>query len=318
MITLKLLLLLLFIIKVLSLENKNPIAIVTRSIFLDSVPSGSAISIIDNHVFIVGDDSPYLFRYSLQYQPVEKYPILPKFAHWQRIPKNVKPDFECMVKRKAGNEHYLYIFGSGSKSPERDSLLVINTNHPESFKKHSLKAFYTKYTALTGASREDLNIEGAVILKGNLYLLNRGNNDIIITEWSGFMEVVSGGREIDNLEIAHHKILLPEIDGVMAGFSGAGLLPEANKILFTATVENTDNWIDDGEILGSFIGIIDPAKLAQPVEIAGIADGKGNKIIDKVEAVEFLKKDKEGNIIVLSITDNDNGSSNLMEIQVNY
>ena len=50
---------------------------------------------------------------------------------------------------------------------------------------------------------------------------------------------------------------LPTINGIEAGFTGATAFKNESKIIFTAAVENTDNPYDDGEILGSFIRLID-------------------------------------------------------------
>ena len=47
------------------------------------------------------------------------------------------------------------------------------------------------------------------------------------------------------------------INGIESGFSGATIINDQSVIIFTSSVENTDNAYDDGEILGSFICTID-------------------------------------------------------------
>ena len=94
-------------------------------------------------------------------------------------------------------------------------------------------------------------------------------------------------------------------NGFVAGFSGASVYDDL--LFFSASVEKTSDWVNDGEILGSFIGIIN---LCAPDEEIKFFSVEGEF---KIEALMVLEKKKE-NYVLLAMTDNDNGESELLKI----
>ncbi len=54
--------------------------------------------------------------------------------------------------------------------------------------------------------------------------------------------------------IDFHRAYLPQIDGKEARISGVCTIDDS-QLLFSASVEDTPDWIKDGSILGSFVGI---------------------------------------------------------------
>src|SRR5690606_34289794 len=147
--------------------------------------------------------------------------------------------------------------------------------------------FSSHLRAEAGLKEEELNIEAAEAYKDQLFLFNRGKNIVIKCRLSQFMAYLKENKEIHELEV--FKIDLPDINGIQSGFSGASLDPDHGILFFTATVENTDNWIDDGEVLGSFIGAIELKDLKdgmKPDHIAILLDKDHLKI--KVESIAVL------------------------------
>src|SRR5690606_21140639 len=95
--------------------------------------------------------------------------------------------------------------------------------------------------------------------------------------------------------IEYNEIKLPECNGIPATFTDAVALDD--KIYFLGTSENSNSVYDDGEILGSVIGRIDPATMR--VEFV-------QKISDthKFEGLAFHKRDSK-TISFLLCEDND-------------
>src|SRR4051812_48751602 len=94
---------------------------------LHNIPSASGIEIINNSIYVIGDNSPWLFILDDKYQLKGKWQIAPTENLTEgKIPKPLKPDFEAMTGITWNSEKGLLIFGSGSKSPERDVLVWVN------------------------------------------------------------------------------------------------------------------------------------------------------------------------------------------------
>jgi hypothetical protein len=297
----------------------KPKAVVERMRELDSIPSGSGLAKVGEVLYLISDDSPYFFRLDLQFNLLEKIAIREGQKNTPyRIPKPEKPDYESATVGDWNGEKVLLAFGSGTQSPQRDSLLVVNLHdlhHPQTW---SLKPFYELLKAAAHLPAAELNIEGSAIIGEDLYLFNRGRNVLIQTNWPETVAFLTKKPGTPPPAIKTWRIPLPQIKGITPGFSGACQLGTENKILFTASVENTKNWIEDGEILGSFIGILDVKKLAEnPLEsVALLTDKNDNPVIEKIESIEFLQTEPNGDLKLLTLTDDDKGGSKILEVRL--
>ena len=267
---------------------------VTKRISLNGVPSASGIEIIKDTIYIIGDNSPWLFKLDADYKVIDKFQVFSiDNLENDTIKKSNKPDFEAMtiVQNNATTE--FYIFGSGSKSPQRDVLIIIDLDHPEKRRQISLTPFYKELKSQCEFTDDDLNIEAAIMHQDFISLFNRGKNTMIQFSISNFNSFIL--EEIDEIKFNIINVNLPKINEFESGFSGACYLPEMNKILFTSSVENTPNWIDDGQVLGSFVGIIDLANLETTVQpICVPISEKGKQLPLKIEsiAVNSIQKNK--------------------------
>lgn len=298
-------------------RTEQTILSVDRIIDLPTLPSGSGLAISGATIWVAGDDSPYLFQLSSTYQVVEKQLMLPHFSGTDRIPKSSKPDFESMVEASWQGRSSLLIFGSGSKTPERDSLLVVPLAQPAQAQRFSLTQLYEAICQKEGIGRADLNIEGAVLSGETLWLLNRGRNTVITMPLPHFIETILENKPAARLQLSIHPFTLPQIRGKQARFSGACNVPGTKQVLLTATVEDTENWIDDGEILGSFVGLLDGNSLAQGVPLQHwlVSNAAGEAAREKLESIDVVEQ--SGKMLkLLAITDNDDGSSRLLELSL--
>lgn len=276
---------------------------------LKNIPSASGIEILGKDIYIMGDDSPWLFRLNNKFEVVEKFPIGDLGAEkGGKIPKQEKPDLEAMV---AFGEDLL-LFGSGSLSPKRDVLLRVNpTTHL--VRKYSLLKFYDDLCAAAKFARKDLNIEAAAIIEEDLLLFNRGKNRIFRINIQALLTHAEGTGPVPAAKI--FPVTLPALNGIEAGFSGATTGPDMKQIIFTASVENTPNWIDDGEILGSFVGCFPVSELKDSLVpgCVAITDAEKNILKIKVEAVTADKPISPNTFHLLLATDNDLSTSDLLE-----
>ncbi len=100
--------------------------IIEEEKLLDSIPSASGIVIDGDMAWIVGDDATGVYRLNLTSYQQHKISLLGFSAEQYRLPKPVKPDFECANLVNWNNKQYLVAFGSGSLAPYRDSILLLN------------------------------------------------------------------------------------------------------------------------------------------------------------------------------------------------
>jgi hypothetical protein len=298
----------------------NKLISIEKRLDLPEVSSGSGMAFIDDEIFIIGDDSPYLYQLNMQYELTRKHLLLEGLPTEGRIPKAIKPDFECMAEEKSDRGTSLYIFGSGSKSPERDLLLIYTPKQPDSLKQFVLTDLYQRIIEIGGIQREQLNLEAAVILDQQLYLFNRGHNQVFIiplAQLKTYLNNTYSRPALQDMEIKVWHFELPVFNQIQSGFSGACALPGSSKIIFTATLEDTDNWIDDGEIYGSMLGIIDtrhPGAFSAQ-KMAFVNESGGDKAHEKIESISFTAYDPQGHLRLLAVADNDDGSSRLFILQ---
>jgi hypothetical protein len=202
---------------------------------ISGIGSASGIVHQDNIVYIISDNSTFLYQFDIATNELIKIALAEKSQ--VNILKINKPDFESITIK----DNQLHIFGSGS-TQNRNQEIVFDINTKE-IKKHDLTKLYTKLKNSQNITDEDLNIEGALFYKNDLYLFQRGNG----------ANSKNGVAIIDqNQNISFKSIPLPKIKHVETSFTDAVLVDET--IYFLATAEDTTSTYHDGEILGSIIG----------------------------------------------------------------
>lgn len=217
----------------------------TLEILFHIIGIGSASGLIykDNTLFIIGDNSGFLYEYSIESKNLQRHEIIENAK--ENITKSEKPDFEAIT-------HFgdnLYVFGSGS-TEKRNKMVQINTLEKE-ISTNDLSDLYAVMQSFGEIKPEDFNIEGAIYTGEEWYLFNRGNGksakNVIFT--------IKGKNLVNEFNMLSNNYKLPKIKGVRSSFTDAVILND--KIYFLSTAENTDSTYHDGEILGSFIGCID-------------------------------------------------------------
>lgn len=298
-------------------ENKllSPHAEVLSYEKLPNFASGSGMGYYNGAFYAVGDDDPYLVQISSTGE------ILNKWQAWDtlhvkngRINKSVKPDFEAIASFPYQADTLLIIFGSGSRSPERDIVVAFNPAI-ETFTHLKGATFFRWFKNHAGLTDDEINLEGAAYHKQTLYLLNRHNNEMYLLPAKGFNAFIATG-DTSQLSLTTQYFELPVYQGDTARFSGASILSNTNEILFSATIEATGNWQEDGKILGSYIGIIelDHQNKKTPLCLP-VMNKDTTRFGGKIEAPQGFRIN-ESEIKVLFITDDDDGTTGWGELKV--
>ncbi|HMI06278.1 MAG TPA: hypothetical protein VK528_01930 [Flavobacterium sp.] len=211
---------------------------------------GSASGLIhkDNTLLVIGDNSGFLYEYNIESTDLNHHALIENPS--ANIPKKLKPDFEAI----ASDENHVYVFGSGS-TENRNKMVTLDRNSKKIISTSDLTNLYLSMQGFGNIKPEDFNIEGVVFTDGTWYFFQRGNGG---TGKNGVFTVQSKNLEED-FTILYNEYKLPKIKGVQASFTDAVLV--GGDIYFLAAAENTTSTYDDGEVLGSLIGKINPGKM---------------------------------------------------------
>jgi hypothetical protein len=287
---------------------------------LPDVHSASGIAEVPEGWLVVCDDFIDLYLLDETGALGGKWPISPTPAVIVegRVPKKHKRDFEAIAGWRQGKQTHFLIFGSGSKLPQRS--YIVQGTWQDSFKSATevqAEPFYQHLLQMAKLGPEQLNIEGATAFDQKLILLNRGLNQSIVLDLKAFAAYVAsqckGAAPAMDLYAYH----LPEINGVQVGFSGACTDLRRNRIYFCASAEDTADWIQDGEVLGSYVGWIVRPTATDGGELFAmpVVDDAGQMTRDKIEAIGLLPP-VNGNVQLLALTDTDGGHSQLLTLEL--
>lgn len=287
-------------------------AFVKRRLPIPAIPSASGMAFLNDSLYIIGDDSPWLFVLNKEYSITRKIRLIEGVDTF-RLPKLLKPDLEAMTHIETSEGSFVLILGSGSKSPERDKLILVDLNGSDAIQSYTITALYDHIRQVCHLRPSELNIEGVASKGDNLLLLNRGVNLIISLNIVDVLAYLKDGALTPPvLEVL--QLTLPSLNNTPTGLSGAVWVPDMQSLLFTASAELTDNWIDDGLVSGSYIGLYALNPDTPPVWTTLKQDGAVLPV--KVESVAVRKMDPDGTLHLILATDADGADSELIEIEL--
>lgn len=179
-----------------------------------------------------------------------------------------KPDFESVSKIQIHGKDFLHLMPSFSKKNRNEIYLIEvcevgNGDELMNFGKVIKIQNSFLYNNLK-KNIESVNIEGHFISNGSLIALNRGNNHhssalIVIDDYQKQLEkymVTEDLQELNEFNLKIFTVDLGSLESHNIHWTEACPL-NAREFLFLASVEDTGNAIDDGKVLGSFIGKYD-------------------------------------------------------------
>lgn len=158
-------------------------AVITRLKHYDNLPSASGLEALGDHYYIVGDDSPYLYRLDRDFKVVSQEAIFDTDGFENgRIAKADKVDLEGITLLQYQGKPYLLMMGSGS-APARRKAYLYNMCGDDICREGAgahgaqlidLGPLYSQLEQRADALESGLlNIEGVAAGHGRLYLLQR-------------------------------------------------------------------------------------------------------------------------------------------------
>lgn len=246
--------------------------------------AASALVCQEQSLWVLADDALVLQRYSLSGDWLAEQPLLPgELPTDAKLRKRLKADFEALLLLPDGS---LLALGSGSTERRcRGCLIaaggvrVIDLN--------------PLYRALAGHFQE-LNIEGAVVSRGQLLLAQRGNgrgreNALVLLDLPQALHDLAAGQLSAAALQRIVPVQLPDLDGVPLSLTDLSVAP-SGALYFSATAEATDSSYLDGACVGSVLGRLDTdltiaelMRLSPVVKIEGLAfqaDGRPLLVAD--------------------------------------
>lgn len=234
--------------------------------------AASALVCQGQSLWLVADDALSLQRYSLAGVWQAEQALLPgELPAEPKARKRLKADFEALLLLPDGA---LLALGSGS-TPQRCRACLIQAGVVRVIDLNPL------YQALGGHFQE-LNIEGAVVHRGQLLLAQRGNgaggeNALVSLDLAQALRDLEGGRLSAAALLGILPVPLPDLDGVPLSLTDLSVAPDG-QLYFSATAEDTDSSYLDGACRGSVLGrfdrdlnLVQLARLLPPVKIEGLA-----------------------------------------------
>ena len=299
-----------------SQEKQNSVKLIKQK-HLTNLPSASAVKLLDGSVYIIGDDSPFLYKLDSSFAIISKTLITGNDSMPNgRVPKAIKADFESMAVFQDKKEFYLLVLSSGSKEITRDTIHLISLKENRVVKSKNVRPLYNLIIEKAGLPLDGINIEALIMNKSNVYMMQRGNNNenlIMTFNTKDFMKYLN--KENANIpDFSITRFLLPAMENTLAGFSGACILKENSGLLFTASLEASTNVYDDGEILGSYVGTIKFSDFEEGRSTAELVVVNGETLKTKLEGIS--NKSVVGNkITIIAVSDNDDGTSWIYEME---
>lgn len=306
--------LLFFLLSALSYSCKTPTSALIENHFkIQNFSSGSGMAKVKNTYYACGDDDAKLWFLNQNGEVLNSWKIWDTTdIQNNRINKNTKPDFEAISKITIQNDTALLVFGSGTKPFFREFIIEVHLSaHSFAYRKNATKLYeWIKNEA--GLKKDELNIEGACTFEDDILILNRHNNQIYQINQAGLLHYLTY-NDVSKLIMRKNHFKLPVIGKDTARLSSATRIPNTNLICFSASIEKTDQWINDGEILGSFIGLINwenKEYFSTKVKLKNNIQFKG-----KLEAIEY-KNLKNNTLNIIGLTDDDDGTTSFLSIRL--
>lgn len=293
-----------------------------RQAHLSDLPSASGIEYSNGITYLVGDDMRWLVSLNDAWNVTDKLALsaIDTLVN-NRTPWNVKADFESIASFNFEKTQYLLVLSSGSMVGTRDSAHLIQFDDSLAFYKTNIRALYEAIKLQAGIpDSNEINIEGLAVSNTAAYLFHRGNvyeNFIAEIQLDSFLNyLLSGNNIVPAIKI--HPFNLPNYKEIPSGFSGACIIPDQSALLYTASLEDTDSELYDGEILGSFIGYIPLDKLHEGISYANLLKDKNELPVNKKLESIVIKSISDIKMVILSVSDNDDGSSDIFEMNIYF
>jgi hypothetical protein len=231
------------------------------------VAAASGIALRDGKLYVIADDRLELAVYDQRGARIESIALrsgaLPDDAAAR---KRAKPDYEALLTLPDGS---LLALGSGSSAARRQGAFIQFDARGPSVQAIDLSDLYARLAA----ELPELNIEGATVWGGELYLASRGNgpardNALIRLDleraWQALLQAHAlGGSLLRDVQ----RVQLGELSGVPLSLTDLTVLN--GELLFAAAAEASASTYEDGPCAGSVLGRLTVD--AQPHDVIAVS-----------------------------------------------
>ena len=271
------------------------------------VPSVSGMEFYDGNLVMISDSANEI---SICNQQGELIQILhSKDLKINELPKKDKADFEASTLLSYKSSTFLLVLGSGSTVKNRNLAKLFGLNSDTAFQ-FDLFPFYDAIRTKYSIEIKDWNIEALACYQDRLFFFNRGTNSIFEVNQSDFFNFL---RQIStNFTSKNYQLKMNQLNGFKLGISGV-TVDESGTFYCTASAENTIDWYNDGEIIGSVITTFNIHELKDEMELNfELFMIKGKLAPIKLEAI--CQTNNRNRFFLAS--DNDGEKSMLYEIEL--
>ncbi|MBT9392686.1 hypothetical protein KLP40_05875 [Hymenobacter sp. NST-14] len=304
-------------------------ALIRREVALPELPSASGAEIVGDVAYLIGDDSPFLYQLNAATLVAGQRTALFETVHFSsgRLPKDLKPDLECLTALTTpAGETGLLVLGSGATAAREQGFWVPLTataagGAGTTVYPLGLQGLYAALRPHLPAG-VTLNLEAAAATATELLLFQRTvgaarGNLLLRLPLTATLDYLHR-RRAQPPAVSAQLFELPALDGKPAGFSGATWF--AGRLLVTASVEDTQDAVLDGAVLGSFVGVLalpGPGRhQVLPATFAHLAWPDGRPYRGKVESVAAYRERAPGCFELLLVTDDDAGGSTALTVEL--
>lgn len=219
-------------------------------------PSASGLVRVDECFYIISDDNHSLLKITAAGE-LKSIPILPgELPREYGERKKQKPDFECLFV--LGDR--LIGLGSGSRENRTQGFSISTDASTNELSPPSLFSLAPLYDALA-KKIPGLNIEGALALRNEIWLFQRGNTEgsfsgVIRLDADVFQRALDTAISSESIREIHDlSSSLPEGYGFTdASAVATAVVTAANGLWFLAVREETKDAYDDGAFAGAILG----------------------------------------------------------------
>lgn len=289
------------------------------------VRAGSSLTFVLDYVAVVQDNANFIALIDPSTQEADSIPLPPgpgghRVFDRDHDNKDAKLDLEACLARSDNGEQTLVAFGSGSR-PTRQRLVIVRWRDDKPLAQVIDGTRW--YAALREAydfAGSELNVEGAIAIDDDtIRLFQRGNgeprgelqpvNATADLSWNALWKHLQHPDRVPPPPLSNIvQYDLGTLHGVRLSFSDAELVE--GVVLFSASAEGSGQAAEDGEIVGSVLGVIDAAG----ARWARLTSEDGSPFTEKIEGLSVAGGDPRRAFFV--VDDDHDQPSELFEVRL--
>ena len=271
------------------------------------VPAVSGMEFYNGNLVMISDSANEI---SICNQQGELIRILhSKDLKINELPKKDKADFEASTLINHKNSTFLLVLGSGSTVKNRNLAKLFGLDSDTTIQ-FDLFPFYDAIRTKYSIEIKDWNIEALACYQGRLFFFNRGTNSIFEVNQTDFFNFLK--QKSTNFTSKNYQLKMDQLYGYELGISGVNV-DESGTFYCTASAENTSDWYNDGEIIGSVITSFNIHELKDEMEL-NFEPFKINGKLAPMKLEAICQTNDRNRFFVAS--DNDGEKSMLYEIEL--